>query len=139
MIGATRKAENSKSGFEDSQYVPVNSSVTIYDGYNDVVRDKRDVHCFECILYASQSEQWYTIASALREGDVIVLEWISVTPNTEYKSYQTSMVCTLADYAGMALYHDELRLRVKRGKRDLLFDVTDSITPFNTAKMIRWG
>lgn len=89
-------------------------------------REMQDAaRCF-AMVYSWQPSEWATIASLLKEGDVLILEWVG-TDNNGY-----------LDRQGEKLHHDRLRLLVKReGKRDMLFHVDDSICADNTARMVR--
>lgn len=85
--------------------------------------DKPHLTCFQMIHSAQYTECWPTIPRLLKVGDRLALGWVADN-NTE----------TLTT-AG--LHRDQLRLRVHRGTRPLVFPIATSVCPDNTARMIR--
>jgi hypothetical protein len=71
-----------------------------------------------------EDSAWRTIASLLKVGDVLTLEW-----SRDAASHETMRK--------LGLHGDRLRLLVVRGKARLWFELATSICPDNTARMIR--
>lgn len=67
---------------------------------------------------------WRTIATLLKVGDVLTLEW-----SRDAASHETMRQ--------LGLHGDRLRLLVIRGKARMWFELATSICPDNTARMIR--
>ena len=79
---------------------------------------------FSMIGSAQFSESWRTIATMLRAGDEIRLEWLP-----DYHSN---------DYARMVGLHvDVVRLDVRRKDNRLTFDLNQSVCPDNSARMMQ--
>ena len=74
----------------------------------------------------SCNDEWETIASLLRAGDVLSLHWQRGAWNTERMENATPK-----------FYGDKLALLVTRGEKVLTFHVDTSICEDNTARMIR--
>lgn len=77
------------------------------------------------MVHSSQySNRWQTIAAFLRKGDIVGLVW--------RPDYGTN------DYLRQHRLHaDELHLVIARGKKNYTFCVATSVTPENTARMVR--
>jgi len=86
--------------------------------------------------YAEHTHTW-TALSFLRAGDVVSLEFVGGDHNQYIKSARTGEGLEYTP-PGEKLYHDVAYLRVKRGKRVLVFFMAWSICPNNTARMIRY-
>lgn len=95
--------------------------------YKDGDVTARNAQCFAMNHSGQFSDTWQTVVSAMRPGDVVLLEWVGSDNNGYLNGVQ-----------GQPLYHDRLYLLIRReGKRPLKFHVEDSICPNNTARMIR--
>lgn len=92
--------------------------------------------CFAMEHCASYSEEWQTVAHFLRAGDVLTLHWCADGIANGY--FKGATVRQSAEVgAGMLLYADTLRLKVKRGEKRFSFFLDVSICPNNSARMIR--
>jgi len=85
--------------------------------------DAPHLSCFYMIHSAQFTECWPTIPRLLKVGDRLALRWVADN-NTEI----------LTD-AG--LHNDELRLYVHRAGGRLVFPIATSVSPDNSARMIR--
>ncbi len=76
------------------------------------------------------SDEWRTIVSLLRVGDVLSLEWRGNGGNG-YVMH--------SEYKGQGrLFHDEVRLIVRRGEKTrMVFHINDGVCTENSARMIR--
>lgn len=85
--------------------------------------------CFEMIYnYHGPECLWESIASILKVGDVLSLEWFADNNNGYIDRALTS---------GEKIHRDELYIRIRRGEKKLRFHLATSICPNNTARMIR--
>lgn len=82
-----------------------------------------DWTAFHMIHTAQYAPAWRTIAALLRKGDALRLGWLADGGNQYVKD------------AG--LHDDQLQLHVTRGEQDMVFHVGHSVTPDNSARMIR--
>jgi hypothetical protein len=135
-IVATKRVPKPKA-FEDTERrheIEVDGHVDHFRGdgeyalpYDTIEHIHKFASCFDMIHSSQYSDEWQTIVSILRPGDVISLVWQGADNNGYLNNAQ-----------GQRLYPDKLYLKVKRdGKRDMSFYLTDSICPNNTARMIR--
>lgn len=100
------------------------SDVTVYR--DDNREDRHAAACFAMIHSSQYSEEWQTLVSCLKPGDVLSMRWVAADNNGYLKSA-----------AGEKLYHDRLYVKVKRDTRRLSFHVDDSVCPNNSARMVR--
>jgi len=90
--------------------------------------------CFEMFHTSRFNEEWMTIASFVKVGDEITLEWYRDAKSNGYcerTTVQSGPGC------GMELHGDALYLKIRRGDKRFSFLVSVSICPDNTARMIR--
>ncbi len=78
---------------------------------------------FEMFQNAAYNAAWRTIVELIKPGDALTLQWAADNNSDTVRK------------AG--LHVDELRLLVRRGDRTLTFHLQRSITPDNSARMIR--
>jgi hypothetical protein len=77
--------------------------------------------CFATVT--PQRETWRTMVDLLRAGDRLTLVWLAGNNNQYLREAE--------------LFLDEVRLAVTRGERRLVFPVAHTVTPDNSARMIR--
>lgn len=78
---------------------------------------------FHMIHTAEYRETWRTVVELIRAGDRVRLDWVADNNST-----------TLVEHE---LHADELRLHIARGERKMIFHIATSVTPDNSARMIR--
>lgn len=111
------KEVNRRSPWEDNERVheiPVRAEVR---------NARSDVEAFQ-MLYGRHDEEWQTIASLLRAGDQLELEF--------WADSHTNGYCEEAN-----LHADSLRLHVRRGEKRLVFLLSVAVCADNLARMIR--
>lgn len=140
QVRAIKKAKNSPSGFEQTEYIDIRVEVDIYQGYRhfDPVREKQTVKCFGYLSSIPYFEEVQTFLACLKEGDELIACFVATEPDTSNpQSYQGHMTTHLRGYEGELLNHDRFYFRIKRGEKHLKFFLEDSICPNNTARMIQ--
>lgn len=119
--------------------VPAAGSVRVH-GLN-LDYDTRYGKTATCFAMIYPGAVWRTIAGLLRKGDELRLEWVGADNNGYLSGATVTREKPNGEYTpglGERLYHDRLYLKVwRKGKERYAFHVTDSITPNNTARMIR--
>ncbi len=131
------KRANKSNPWEQELTVKANASAELYRGhYHEWLTDVRACHV---IVSSSYDEFYQTFAGLLREGDVIFLEFVSLAPAPDDKDgcYLDHAMCTLSGYYGEMLWRDSLRLHILRGDKKLSFLIAESVTPDNSAKMVK--
>jgi hypothetical protein len=106
--------------------IPVESSAYGYGNDGSTgwrSADTPQLACFHMIHSAQYTECWPTIPRLLKVGDRLALSW-AADVNTD-------------TVTAAGLHCDQLRLRVHRGARPLVFPIATSVCPDNTARMIR--
>lgn len=78
---------------------------------------------FAMVSSAQYSEVWRTLASILRKGDRLTLQWVADNNTDNIRSAN--------------LHSDHLKLSVQRGETRLTFNLMTSVCPDNSARMIR--
>jgi hypothetical protein len=76
-----------------------------------------------CAPVQPQRDTWRTIVDLIRPGDQLRLVWLAGNNNQYLHNAE--------------LFLDEVRLAVTRGNRTLVFDIAHTVTPDNSARMIR--
>ena len=71
---------------------------------------------------AQYSEVWRTLASILRKGDRLTLQWVADNNTDNIRKAN--------------LHSDHLQLSVQRGETRLTFNLITSVCPENSARMI---
>ena len=127
------QAEKDKDPWADDKEHRISCGTDFHNYGNEF--DSNDWNAFEMVHGAGVSRQWATIAGFLRPLDQLTLMWIANNNSQIIEEKQ--------------LHHDMLRLHVLRrtkgrhgshGKtKNFVFHVSSSITPNNTARMIRHG
>ena len=139
QLRAIREGRNSSDGYDQTVYIDCNADIDLRRGYNDVSSEYKHVKAYEYIGSCQFCDEWRTVADSLREGDIVTIDWSSDEPGNPNGGYSGNAACTLPDYRGQPLYHDTVKLVIKRtnGKR-LVYRICDSHCPANSAQMIKW-
>ena len=137
-LRAIREKRNTSDGFEQTVYIDCDAIVELRRGYSDVSHDYPNVKAYEYLGSAQYYDEWRTIADMLREGDVIRIHWDSTEPGDKNGGYSGNAVCTLPEYRNLPLYHDTVKIEIKRGSKRMVFNMRDSHCPANSAQMIKW-
>ncbi len=90
--------------------------------------------CFAMEHGCNYSEEWRTIVSFLKSGDVLSLVWSADAGSNNY--LENSRVVE-GHGKGERLYADRLYLGIKRGDKQFKFFLQSQICPDNTARMIK--
>jgi hypothetical protein len=99
-----------------------------------------NTNCFEAFSSAQYEDIWITVASFLKEGDVLTLQWCADHFNTGY--LERSLVGE-GWGEGMKLHADALYLMVRKPakgqkkRQQFSFLLSVSVCVDNTARMIR--
>lgn len=88
-------------------------------GYQDGGR----VRAVASITGVSHNEYWQTFLAMLRVGDVLVMEWVEDNSNQYTRASK--------------LFRDELLLRIRRKRKDLVFRLQVGVCEDNSGRMIR--
>jgi hypothetical protein len=110
-------------GHARSRRIPCAASVSGYDQQERwwLLDDLANGACFATVT--PQRETWRTVVDLLRAGDRLTLVWLAGNNNQYLRDAE--------------LFLDEVHLAVTRGERRLVFPVAHTVTPDNTARMIR--
>jgi len=120
---------------EKTHDVGVTATVTIYKGGGLAEWPRQDADCFASMSASEYGTNvWHTVARMLRAGDVLALRWVGSNGNGYIDNARTFV---RGPSSGEPLYHDNLYLVARRGKKTLTFYLDDSICPNNTARMVR--
>lgn len=125
--------------YQDATYpIKVRSSVFIH---SDGPKPNLDhAKCFEMFSSSKYNDEWQTIVGLVKVGDEIKLRWIGADNNGYVNRSTVTEMSEEKGNAGlgMKLYHDKLYLSVWRaGKQKYAFQVSDSVSPNNSARMIQ--
>lgn len=129
-IVASKNVKNAGPFEENRKHyeIAVEDSVHIHGKGWDCLRND-NAECFAMRHGSNYSDEWQTVVSCLKPGDVVSLRWVGNDNNGYLDKAQSD---------GRSLHHDRLYLCVKReGKRNMVFHIEDSICPNNSARMIR--
>lgn len=139
QLRAIKRGEGSETGYDQTEYIPVDARMTLRVGYGDESDQHPNAKAYEFVNSVQYCARWSTIAGLLREGDEIRLDWSSDQPGDPTGGYSGNAICQLAGYEGQALYRDTLTVVILRnGKAKHTIELRQSLCPANSAQTIKW-
>ena len=141
-IRAILRGENSQTGYEQTHTIKAESNFQIYEKKNgnsySTLTNKKPYSCYENISGPKYDPKFQTILDLLRENDTIVLTWFETS-----EGYLGAANCTLISDGYTVAMNDKLYLNyvqltiIRENGKKLTFQLDSSITPNNSAKMIK--
>lgn len=138
QLRAIRSGEKSPTGYREEYPIDCDATIELHEGYTDKSYEYPKVSAYDH-LSLGYNLRLETFVNALREGDVIRLDWYSQKPGFDHTGYIGNAVCTLPDYSGMALWYETLSVTIiRKGDPVAEYHISHHMTPDNSAKMVKW-
>lgn len=140
QIRAIKRAANSSDGYEQTAYLDIKTHVEVSRGYTSLhpLLTGETVKCYASLSSIRFFPDVQTFLSFLKEGDEVTAVFSATEPDTKNPHcYGDYMLTNLPGYEGQLLNEDRLTLRINRAGKVFSFLMEVSLTPNNSARMIK--